>query len=354
VRAQELSRVPQFLPVVAGVQTLPLLRSFVTRLSNALLEPQHSGGEFHQQAAANLAAAAQTVAVYEDYTTVHKIGTDLESSLASDPAAHAGCCGRALENLLAAAAFERVIELYVAKRDDLAWAKVVGSLAKWIGPKSGEVVFTLLEKESSASNRLRLVRMCAPLLGSAAMEAARRRLTDERWYVVRNACTVLGELCDPEVTTQLSPALRHADDRVQQAAATAIMKCKGRGRAAAFADALPYLKAQVLDVALDELIFLKDRESVEGLQQFVLATTGSRTGAVEKAVRGLATIGTDPALEVLGKVLANSGQALFVRNTALVALSRNPLPSAKKILAEFIRAAPHDPLAIQAKKNLAS
>ena len=55
----------------------------------------------------------------------------------------------------------------MAKRDDLAWAKVVGSLAKWIGPKSGEVVFTLLEKENSASNRLRLVRMCAPLLGSA-------------------------------------------------------------------------------------------------------------------------------------------------------------------------------------------
>src|SRR5208282_3594741 len=154
----------------------------------------------------------------------------------------------------------------------------------------------------SASNRLRLVRMCAPLLGVAAMEAARRRLSDERWYVVRNACTVLGELCDPEIITQLRTALRHPDDRVQQAGVTSIMKCKGPGRAAALAEALPHLKVQVLDMALDELVFLKDAESVEGLQQFVLAKTGSRAGALEKAVRALASIGSGQALEVLGKV----------------------------------------------------
>lgn len=352
-RAQELSRVPQLLPVVAGVPTLPLVRGLATRLSKALMEQKDGAGEFHRQVANSLAATAQAVGVYEDYGTVHKIGSDLEGSMAQENARHLECCGRALENLLTAAEFERVIELYVAKRDDLAWAKVVGSLAKWIGPKSGEVVFTLLEKESSASNRLRLVRMCAPLLGTAAMEAAQRRLADERWYVVRNACTVLGELNDPEVTSQLRGALRHPDDRVQQAAATAIMKCKGRGRAAAFAEALPHLKAQVLDMALDELIFLKDPDSVDGLQQFVLATSGSRTGAVEKAVRALATIGSRQAVEVLGKVLANPGQAPFVRNTALLALGRNSLPGAREILAEFVRSAPEDPLAIQGKKLLA-
>jgi HEAT repeat protein len=161
-------------------------------------------------------------------------------------------------------------------------------------------------------------------------------------------------LCDPEVTAQLGGALRHPDDRVQQAAVTAIMKCKGRDRAAAFAEALPHLKAQVLDMALDELIFLKDPKSVDGLQQFVLGTTGSRTGALEKAVRALATIGSPPALDALGKVLANPAQAPFVRNTALLSLGRNSLPAAKRILAEFIRLAPNDPLAIQGKKLLAS
>lgn len=353
-RAHELARVPQLLPVAAGAATLPLLRGIVTRLSKELLEEKHAEGDSHQQVAKCLLTAAQTAALYEDYGTVHKIGLNLEISLATDNARHLDCCGRALENLLTTEAFERVIELYVAKRDDLAWAKVVGSLAKWFGPKSGEVVFTLLEKENSASNRLRLVRMCAPLLGAAAMEAARRRLSDERWYVVRNACTVLGELCDPEMPTQLRSALRHPDDRVQQAAVTSIMKCKGPGRGTAFAEALPHLKAQVVDMALDELFFMKDPESVEGLQQFVLAKTGSRTGALEKAVRALASIGSAQALEVLGKVLSDTGQAPSVRHIALLALGGNSLPSAKRILAEFIRLAPHDPLATQGKKLLAS
>lgn len=353
-RAHELSRVPQLLPAVSSGATLPLLQSVAARLTAELSKTRGSDRASHQQVANCLATASQTAAVYEDYATVHKIGSDLDASLASDNARHSECCGRALDNLLTGAAFERVIELYVAKRGDLAWAKVVGSLAKWIGPKSGEVVFTLLEKENSAPNRLRLVRMCAPLLGRAAREAAVRRLGDERWYVVRNACTVLGELGDPETTSQLSGALRHADDRVQQAAVTAIIRCKGNGRAAAFAQALPHLKAQVLDMVLDELIFLKDPKSVEGLKQFVLAASGSRTGALEKAVSALATIGTAPAVEILGKVVADTAQAAYVRNAALLALGRNSLPSAKQAIAEFIRTAPNDPLAVQANKILAS
>jgi hypothetical protein len=353
-RAHELARVQQLLPVAAGAATLPFLRGVVTRLSKELLEEKHAHQNAHQQAANCLLAAAQAAALYEDFGTVHKIGIALENPLATDNARHFDCCGRALGNLLTTAAFERVIELYGSKRDDLAWAKVVGSLAKWLGPKSGEVVFTLLEKESSASNRLRLVRMCAPLLGAAALEAARRRLSDERWYVVRNACTVLGELGDPEITTQLHGALRHPDDRVQQAAVTSIVKCKAPGRAAAFAEALPLLKAQVLDMALDELIFLRDPKSVEGLQQFVLAKTGSRMGALDKAVRSLASIASEEALEVLGKVLSDTGQAPSVRHTALLALGGSSLPSAKRVLFEFIQLAPTDPLAIQGKKILAS
>jgi DNA-directed RNA polymerase subunit F len=353
-RAHELARVAQLLPVVATSATLPLLQGMVTRLSKELSEEKRADRDSHQQVANCLLSAAQAAALYEDFWAVHKIGLDLQNSLATDKALHRGCCGRALENLLTTASFERIIDLYLVKRDDLAWAKVVSSTAKWFGPKSGEVLFTLLEKESSVSNRLRLVHMCAPLLGVTAMEAARRTLSDERWYMVRNACVILGELGDPEITTQLRSALRHPDERVQRAAVTSIIKCKGPGRAAAFAEALPQLKGEALDMALDEVVFLKDPESVAGLQQFILAKTGSRAGALEKAVQALASIGSGQALEVLGKVLSDTGEAPFVRNKALLALAGSSLPSAKRILAEFIRLAPNDPLATQCKKILAS
>jgi HEAT repeat protein len=164
----------------------------------------------------------------------------------------------------------------------------------------------------------------------------------------------LGELGDPEITTQLRSALGHPDERVQRAAVDSIIKCKGPGRAAAFAEALPQLKGEALDMALDELVFLKDPQSVAGLQQFILAKTGSRAGALEKAVQALASIGSGQALEVLGKVLSDTGEAPFVRNKALLALAGSSLPSAKRILAEFVRLAPNDPLATQCKKILAS
>jgi hypothetical protein len=350
-RAQELARLPQLLPVVASAATLPFLHGIVARLSKELLEEKR---EFHRQVANCLLTAAQTAALYEDFGTVHKIGLDFQKCLAGDEGLHLECCGRGLENLLTAASFERVVELYLARRGDLAWAKVVGSLARWLGPKSGEVVFTLLEKEESVPNRLRLLHMCASLLGDSAREAAQQMLSDERWYMVRNACTILGELGDPEITSRLRNALRHPDERVQRVAITSIIKCQGPDRAAAFAEALPHLKRQVLDMALDELVFLKDPESVPGLEQFILAKTGSRTGTLEKAVRALASIGSEQALEVLGKVLSDTGQAFFVRNSALLALAGNPLPSARRILAEFIRLAPDDPLAAQGKKLLAS
>jgi HEAT repeats len=353
-QAEELARLLHLLPVLTGTATFQLMRRIVARLSKELLDDKHLDWDCHQRVADCLLGAAQSAALCEDFETVHKIGLDLESSLARDNARHATCCGRVLESLLTSAAFERVIELYVAKRDDLAWAKTVGSLAKWFGPKGGEIVFQLLEKEKSASNRLRLVRMCAPLLGTAAMEAARRRLSDERWYVVRNACNVLGELGDSEITTRLRDALRHPDVRVQQAAITAIMKSQAPDRGAVFAEALPHLKAQVLETALDELSFLRDPASVDGLQQFLFAKTGSRTGALEKAVRSLAAIASERAVEVLGKVLSDTGQAPFVRNTALVALGYSSPPLARRILAEFVRFAPNDPLATECRRILGS
>jgi HEAT repeat protein len=140
----------------------------------------------------------------------------------------------------------------------------------------------------------------------------------------------------------------------QQAAIIAIMKSQAPDRGAVFAEALPHLKAQVLETALDELSFLRDPASVDGLQQFLFAKTGSRTGALEKAVRSLAAIALEQAVEVLGKVLSDTGQAPFVRNTELLALGYSSPPLARRILAEFVRLAPNDPLATECRGILGS
>jgi len=350
---KELARAPDLLSAMAALQTLPFMHRMAERLSIELLDGKHLDGECHREVVNCLTTTAQIGGTYEDFELVHKIGSDLNSSLARKEAEHAECCGKALGRLLTPGAVERVVELYVEKRGDPAWAKTAAALLTWLGPFGGEKVFQRLEEEPAAANRMRLIRLLSQL-GPAATELARARFSDRRWYVARNACIVAGELGDPELPNQLQGTLRHADSRVQQAAVTAIIKGHAPGGARVIADALSSLHPHVLELALDELSFLKDPASVEGLGQFIFGSKGSKTMALEKAVRVLAAIPSESAGQVLGMVLFDTGQAPSVRKSALDALSHCPFSFVGPFLAEFARHAPSDPLAEECQRILGS
>ena len=76
-------------------------------------------------------------------------------------------------------------------------------------------------------------------LGTDAIAATRKRLGDERWYVARNACHILGTLGDPELARHLAQALSHPDARVQKAALIAIITAHPPDRGEILATALP-------------------------------------------------------------------------------------------------------------------
>ena len=105
---------------------------------------------------------------------------------------------------------ERLVELFLAKRSDSAWSKKTVTLLGYGTPASVNNVFSHLILEGDAKNRLALVRLSSQL-GPAAIEGARKFLNDDRWYVVRNMCTVLSDLKRPELAAHISPALQHAD-----------------------------------------------------------------------------------------------------------------------------------------------
>ena len=324
---------------MAGPQMLEFLRTIAERLFKKLADEKQPDWKWHQEVVNCLASLAQTAASCDDFELVHRIGLNLERSRGRNNARHADCCGRALGDLLTPGAAERLVELYLEKRDDLGWARIVAPLLKWLGLTGAEKVFERLEKETVASNRMRLMRLFTQL-GPARMEAARKRLADERWYVLRNACYVMGDTGDPGLPSQLRAALRHPDVRVQQAAVNAIIRSEAPDRARVLAESLPYLKAHVQEMTLFELTFLKDPRCIEGLEQLILTNKGSNALALERAVRVLATIPSARALEALGKVLFDAGQALPVRKAALEALNRSPFALARRLLAEFAHLAP--------------
>ncbi len=119
-------------------------------------------------------------------------------------------------------------------------------------------------------------------------------LGDPRWYVVRNAVDLLGEMRVGEAEGELIRLLEHKDDRVRTAAASALAKL-GSGRttpgssdgAGSFAaQRLTAITASTNGRSVDSLIRALDREDDSRVQMAMLAALGQlgTPQAIEKLV----------------------------------------------------------------------
>ena len=343
-RVAGLSWLPELIQALAGLHTLSFVRAVIERLCPQMAEDPVSDWPCHRALVNSLANAAQCAALFEGFDAAWKVGLELEQSAARDASEHADCCLAGLNHLLALRSVERLVELTLQKQTDVALGRTLAGLARLTAGQTTEVVFQLLEGESVATNRSRLIRL-AGQLGKSGLEAARKRLADPRWYVVRNACNVLGTLGDPELAAQLREPLRHADERVQEAAVAALAKSKAAGREESLGEALPYLQPHAQEAVLNELLLARRPETIPLLEDFVRLATGSKQGMREKAIQVLATIPEPRSVEALGRILEDTLQSLTLRRTALNALRASANPLAREHLAEFARTTPGDPLA---------
>ncbi|HZR29557.1 MAG TPA: HEAT repeat domain-containing protein, partial [Terriglobales bacterium] len=241
----------------------------------------------------------------------------------------------------------RLVELYALRRYG---QRMVVSILRLMGRLGAEKIFLRLEEEKVASNRLALIRLIGQM-GTVAHEVARSKLRDERWYVVRNACLVLNETHDPEIIQDLRETLRHADERVQEAAFQVILKSKAAGRSAALADALLQLKPHVLEEVLKELRFMKSPESVPGLEVFITQQE-ERLREREEAMRVMAAISGDGSADAMARILKNVNIPQSIRRIAIKTLSKSELPVAYQALAEVASRVPHDPMARESQAAL--
>ncbi len=335
----ELSRVPEL------IRNIPLAHvgfasKTVQRLARTLLR-EDVPELVHVQAASALAVLSQSIAAFEDFQDVVAIGMSLESSIHRNPEKHAKCCVTALSRLLPEAAIERTIELFLVQRTDPAWARTAARLLRFAAPASIESVFKHLIQEPEAKNRLALVRLVGQL-GRGSIEIAYRYLGDERWYVVRNICSALAELKDPDLADHIVPALEHPDARVQQAALKALVNSRTVRAAPVLAASLPKLAPKVLDEALDELMFLRHVKTISGLEEFVIVGSGNLASA-RKGIQVLACIDDDEALHALLRLFRTEALDSRIRRMALDAICKNPSPLAVQLLQEL--AATRGPLA---------
>ncbi len=349
IAVEELARIPELIGVLAGLRT-----GFTQAATDKLLEllQREVFDSFrHMQMVNALVALSKSGATYEDYDIVQSIGSAMEQLIAAEPAKHMPCCGKMLTELLPPSSFERVVELYLEKRGDAAWSRGTAAMLHRAGPPAVEFLFQRLENEPTGQNRLAIIRLIART-GSVGIEVVRQRLGDDRWYVVRNACVLLGELQDPEMALHLAPVLQHADVRVQRAAATALIKTRAAGRAQLLAAALPFLRDDVLEQVLDELHFLKNPDTVADLEKFLRTDSPGRNANLTRAVQALAGIASEPAAVVLSRLVTDRGQPAPARKAALDGLLRNSTPAVRNQLAKFAESFPNDPLAEEIRRGI--
>lgn len=125
-----------------------------------------------------------------------------------------------------------------------------------------------LEEEKARQLRL-AIRGLLIALGSAAVASLSSRVLDERWFVARNAVSILGEIGGENAVEALARALAHEEPRVRREALNALGKIGGEGSARCLATGLDDGDSGVALCAARWLTMLGDVAPLEGLIRIV-------------------------------------------------------------------------------------
>lgn len=312
IGAEDLSRSIELIRT-AKLGREPETATIIGRLGKLLLRTEPSQMT-HFQAANNLATLSQSASIFEAFDKVVTVAEALQKSNVRDPEAHKRCCGTGLTRMLAHTSIDRIIELYIANRNDSHLAKTAATILRATHPTGADAVLKCLTDEKNATTRLALLRLVTHI-GPSALDIARKYLKDERWYVVRNMCNILTELRDPELSDHIGDLLRHSEPRVQQAAFNALVKTRSLARAAMFSLTLTEMAPVILEPALDELLYLRANESVYGLEQFICS---ERTAPVmvRKGLLVLAAVPGPDSMAALNRCAVNPQLSDSLRNAA--------------------------------------
>ena len=176
---------------------------------------------------------------------------------------------------------------------------------------------------------------------SAAVPVLVEYLTDERWYVVRNAVSILGDIRDQETADYLTPLLEHPDLRVRREAIRALTRIGGAGAVGILLKTLEGRDQDLCRQALLSLGAIKDPAAVPALINLLnRSDSGPKYGEITReAIKALGEIGSDEAVPTLLSILKKRkfwrrSQYDEMRTAAALALgeigSLEPVPDLEK------------------------
>jgi HEAT repeat protein len=171
-----------------------------------------------------------------------------------------------------------------------------------------------------------------------AVPALIRMLGDARWFVVRNAADLLGELAATRAESALVALLKHADDRVRRSATNALLKLGTTGAVKGVYDAVGDSSPEVRMQVAASIASRKDAKTSVTL---IKAIDGEEDGEVQLAlIAALGKVATPDAVQKLVKMAEPAGgifkkKDATLRVAAVQALVEARTPAALAALKEL-------------------
>ena len=205
-----------------------------------------------------------------------------------------------------------------------------------LGPDAAEVLIELLTSADSMTDRRAYLAALVKIRD--AVPTLIHLLGDTRWYVVRNAADLLGEMRPPEAESALLEVVNHREERVRRSAATALARF-GTARSTQalermLTDAVPEVRMHAVQGlgsaksprAVGALARALDREADHEVQAVIFAALGRL--ATDEAIAHLTK-----AAEPDGRFFKRKPTALRV--SAVQALAEANTPAALAALRRF-------------------
>ena len=201
-------------------------------------------------------------------------------------------CTMILRRLLRPALLRGMAQLLPRKREIAVELEAVLARA---GAEGADAVIELLTEEGSATDRHVYLDILPRL--QTGVPTLVHMLGDTRWFVVRNAADLLGEMKVQSAESALLPLLEHADDRVRKSAANALINL---GTTAGFRAVCEMLQAESPKTRVHAAMALASRRDERSTAQLRTVLEDEPDTEVQLALLGaLGKIATPAAVEQL-------------------------------------------------------
>ena len=183
--------------------------------------------------------------------------------------------------------------------------KNLTSVLVFLSDKIVRRLMVLLAEETAAPNRKILADVLVRT-GNAAVPVLQEHLFDDRWYVVRNAVTILGEIRSQDSLPHLTPLLEHRDIRVRRETIRALTKIGGQRAVNILLQAAESDDQELRRQALLSLGAIRAASAIPTLLKLIEQPELNRRAVDIKkdAIRALGEIRSSDAVTPLLKILA--------------------------------------------------